>query len=38
MSNALGTITPRQLADAAHAVGAVIAVDAAQLAPHSRST
>jgi cysteine desulfurase/selenocysteine lyase len=35
MSNALGTITPlRQLADAAHAVGAVIAVDAAQLAPH----
>jgi cysteine desulfurase/selenocysteine lyase len=36
MSNALGTITPvRQLADAAHAVGAVIAVDAAQLAPHS---
>ncbi|MEX1263556.1 MAG: cysteine desulfurase [Actinomycetota bacterium] len=36
MSNALGTITPlRQLADAAHAVGAKIAVDAAQLAPHS---
>jgi cysteine desulfurase/selenocysteine lyase len=36
MSNALGTITPlRQLADAAHAVDAVIAVDAAQLAPHS---
>jgi len=36
MSNALGTITPlRQLADAAHAVGALIAVDAAQLAPHS---
>ncbi|HET6714337.1 MAG TPA: SufS family cysteine desulfurase [Actinomycetota bacterium] len=36
MSNALGTITPlRQLADAAHAVGAIIAVDAAQLAPHS---
>ena len=35
MSNALGTITPlRQLADAAHTVGAVIAVDAAQLAPH----
>jgi cysteine desulfurase / selenocysteine lyase len=35
MSNALGTMTPlRQLADAAHAVGAVIAVDAAQLAPH----
>jgi cysteine desulfurase / selenocysteine lyase len=36
MSNALGTITPlRQLAEAAHAVGALIAVDAAQLAPHS---
>jgi cysteine desulfurase/selenocysteine lyase len=36
MSNALGTITPvRQLADAAHAVGAVIAIDAAQLAPHT---
>ena len=35
MSNALGTITPlRQLADAAHAVGALIAVDAAQMAPH----
>ncbi len=37
MSNALGTITPlRQLIDAAHAVGALAAVDAAQLAPHSR--
>jgi cysteine desulfurase / selenocysteine lyase len=37
MSNALGTITPlRQLVDAAHAVGAVVAVDAAQLAPHHR--
>ena len=37
MSNALGTITPmKQLADAAHAVGAVVAVDAAQLAPHHR--
>ena len=36
MSNALGTITPlRQLADAAHAVGSIIGVDAAQLAPHS---
>jgi cysteine desulfurase/selenocysteine lyase len=36
MSNALGTITPlRQLADSAHAMGAVIAVDAAQLAPHT---
>src|SRR5437870_4517720 len=35
MSNSIGTITPlRQLVDAAHAVGAVVAVDAAQLAPH----
>ncbi len=35
MSNALGTITPlRQLIDAAHAVGAVVVVDAAQMAPH----
>src|SRR2546427_2248054 len=35
MSNTLGTITPlRQLADAAHAVGAVVVVDAAQMAPH----
>lgn len=35
MSNALGTITPlRQLIDAAHAVGAAVVVDAAQLAPH----
>jgi cysteine desulfurase / selenocysteine lyase len=35
MSNALGTITPlRQLIDAAHAVGALVAIDAAQLAPH----
>ncbi|MGZ8571019.1 MAG: SufS family cysteine desulfurase [Actinomycetota bacterium] len=35
MSNALGTITPlRQLTDAAHAVGAVVVVDAAQMAPH----
>jgi cysteine desulfurase / selenocysteine lyase len=35
MSNALGTITPlRQLIEAAHAVGALVAVDAAQLAPH----
>jgi cysteine desulfurase/selenocysteine lyase len=35
MSNALGTITPlKQLIDAAHAVGALVAVDAAQLAPH----
>src|ERR671922_463448 len=35
MSNAIGTITPLgQLIEAAHAVGAVVAVDAAQLAPH----
>jgi cysteine desulfurase/selenocysteine lyase len=35
MSNALGTIPPvRQLADAAHAVGAVVVVDGAQAAPH----
>jgi len=35
MSNALGTITPlRQLVDAAHAVGAIAVVDAAQAAPH----
>jgi cysteine desulfurase/selenocysteine lyase len=35
MSNALGTITPvRELADAAHAVGAVVLVDGAQLVPH----
>jgi len=35
MSNALGTIPPlRQLIDAAHAVGAVVVVDAAQAAPH----
>ena len=35
MSNALGTITPlRQLIDAAHAVGALASIDAAQLAPH----
>jgi len=35
MSNALGTITPlRQLIDAAHAVGAIAVVDAAQAAPH----
>jgi cysteine desulfurase/selenocysteine lyase len=37
MSNALGTITPiKQLVEAAHAVGAIVAVDAAQLAPHHR--
>jgi len=35
MSNALGTITPlRQLIDVAHAVGAIVVVDAAQAAPH----
>jgi cysteine desulfurase/selenocysteine lyase len=35
MSNVLGTINPiRTLADAAHSVGAVMVVDAAQAAPH----
>jgi cysteine desulfurase / selenocysteine lyase len=35
MSNVLGTINPvRKIADAAHAVGARIVVDAAQAAPH----
>jgi cysteine desulfurase/selenocysteine lyase len=35
MSNALGTITGlADLVEAAHAVGALVAVDAAQLAPH----
>ncbi|MDQ3956323.1 MAG: cysteine desulfurase [Actinomycetota bacterium] len=35
MSNVLGTINPvRKIADAAHAVDAVILVDAAQAAPH----
>jgi len=35
MSNVLGTINPvRRIADAAHAVGARIVVDAAQAAPH----
>jgi cysteine desulfurase / selenocysteine lyase len=35
MSNALGTITPLpELIAAAHAVGAVVLVDAAQMAPH----
>jgi cysteine desulfurase/selenocysteine lyase len=35
MSNSLGTLTPvRQLADAAHSVGAVLVVDGAQLVPH----
>jgi cysteine desulfurase/selenocysteine lyase len=37
MSNALGTLTPlKQLVDAAHAVGALAAVDGAQLVPHHR--
>ena len=36
MSNVLGTLPPlRLLADAAHAVGAVVVVDGAQLVPHS---
>ena len=35
MSNVLGTINPvRELADAAHAAGALILVDGAQQAPH----
>ena len=35
MSNVLGTINPiKQIADAARAVGALVAVDAAQLVPH----
>jgi cysteine desulfurase/selenocysteine lyase len=35
MSNALGTLPPlRELIDAAHAVGAVVLVDGAQLVPH----
>jgi cysteine desulfurase/selenocysteine lyase len=35
MSNVLGTLTPiRQLADAAHAAGALCLVDGAQLVPH----
>jgi cysteine desulfurase/selenocysteine lyase len=37
MSNALGTITPLgQLIESAHAVGALVAVDGAQLVPHHR--
>jgi cysteine desulfurase/selenocysteine lyase len=37
MSNALGTITPlKQLVESAHSVGAIVCVDAAQLAPHHR--
>lgn len=35
MSNVVGTITPvRQLADAAHAAGALVCVDACQYVPH----
>ncbi len=35
MSNSLGTLPPiRQLAEAAHAVGAAVCVDGAQLVPH----
>ena len=35
MSNVLGTITPvRELADAAHAAGALVCVDACQYVPH----
>ncbi len=37
MSNSLGTMPPlRQLIDAAHAVGALVLVDGAQLVPHHR--
>lgn len=36
MSNVLGTLNPvRHLADAAHAAGAVVAVDGAQFVPHA---
>ncbi len=35
MSNVVGTLTPvRQLADAAHAAGALVSVDACQFVPH----
>ena len=38
MSNVLGTLNPvRTLADAAHAAGAVVAVDGAQYVPHTRT-
>ena len=37
VSNVLGTVNPvRELADAAHAVGALVVVDACQSAPHLR--
>ena len=36
-SNVLGTLPPlRELAEAAHAVGAIVVVDGAQLVPHNR--
>ncbi|MGK2957548.1 MAG: SufS family cysteine desulfurase [Acidimicrobiales bacterium] len=38
MSNVLGTLNPvRHIADAAHAAGAVVVVDAAQYTPHLRT-
>jgi cysteine desulfurase/selenocysteine lyase len=38
MSNVLGTLTPvRVVADAAHAAGAIVIVDGAQLVPHLRA-
>lgn len=38
MSNVLGTLTPvRELADAAHAAGAVVIVDGCQYTPHLRT-
>jgi cysteine desulfurase/selenocysteine lyase len=38
VSNVLGTINPiRRIADAAHAAGALVLVDGAQLTPHSRT-
>ncbi len=37
VSNALGTVLPvKRIADAAHAVGAVVLIDGAQAIPHSR--
>jgi cysteine desulfurase/selenocysteine lyase len=37
VSNVLGTVNPvREIADAAHAVGALVVLDAAQSAPHRR--
>jgi cysteine desulfurase/selenocysteine lyase len=38
VSNVLGTINPvRQIADAAHAAGALVVVDGTQLTPHART-